>query len=390
MDLKEMRKIVVIHPLDDSYGATKILSYVISILSNYFLIEVWYKNDKKCLEAFLLQQSSKMENINYNRVTSIPVVHSKIFTANGVFCLFKDFIEFSFHLFRNKKKYDLIYINTYAAGLVAFVCKLLRAKNIIHCHENQKQKLSGRALAFLVRKSANQIICVSNVVKEYVTNGDKKICASVVKNGVSDIFENSINEKRIDQANPKFLIVGRVMPEKGYWLLADAVKKLTNNGNQSIQVDAYGDAPPNRSYLLEEYRNYLKENDIDHHIRLLGFSESADREMFNYDIVLVPSVMSDPFPTTVLEAMRAKCVVITTSHGGAAEIISNNYNGILIDKDDSDAFAEVLKNICQQNVDVELLASRARDYYTSNLTKAHFEKNILNHVQKFIKDHIDE
>ncbi|MFP2486461.1 glycosyltransferase family 4 protein [Enterobacter ludwigii] len=390
MDLKEMRKIVVIHPLDDSYGATKILSYVISILSNYFLIEVWYKNDKKCLEAFLLQQSSKMENINYNRVTSIPVVHSKIFTANGVFCLFKDFIEFSFHLFRNKKKYDLIYINTYAAGLVAFVCKLLRAKNIIHCHENQKQKLSGRALAFLVRKSANQIICVSNVVKEYVTNGDKKICASVVKNGVSDIFENSINEKRIDQANPKFLIVGRVMPEKGYWLLADAVKKLTNNGNQSIQVDAYGDAPPNRSYLLEEYRNYLKENDIDHHIRLLGFSESADSEMFNYDIVLVPSVMSDPFPTTVLEAMRAKCVVITTSHGGAAEIISNNYNGILIDKDDSDAFAEVLKNICQQNVDVELLASRARDYYTSNLTKAHFEKNILNHVQKFIKDHIDE
>lgn len=211
-----------------------------------------------------------------------------------------------------------------------------------------------------------------------------------MKNGVSDIFENSINEKRIDQANPKFLIVGRVMPEKGYWLLADAVKKLTNNGNQSIQVDAYGDAPPNRSYLLEEYRNYLKENDIDHHIRLLGFSESADREMFNYDIVLVPSVMSDPFPTTVLEAMRAKCVVITTSHGGAAEIISNNYNGILIDKDDSDAFAEVLKNICQQNVDVELLASRARDYYTSNLTKAHFEKNILNHVQKFIKDHIDE
>ncbi|UEG31720.1 hypothetical protein LL024_14605 [Enterobacter ludwigii] len=103
MDLKEMRKIVVIHPLDDSYGATKILSYVISILSNYFLIEVWYKNDKKCLEAFLLQQLSKMENINYNRVTSIPVVHSKIFTANGVFCLFKDFIEFSFHLFRNKK-----------------------------------------------------------------------------------------------------------------------------------------------------------------------------------------------------------------------------------------------------------------------------------------------
>ncbi|MEX1840493.1 glycosyltransferase family 4 protein [Enterobacter cloacae] len=390
MDLHEMRKIVVIHPLDDSYGATKILSYVISILSNYFLIEVWFKNDKKCLEEFLSKQSSKIENIKYNKVESIPVVHSKIFTAKGISSLVKDFIKFIFYLFQNKNNYDFFYINTYAAGLVSFGCKLFLVKNIVHCHENQKQKFSGRALASLIKKSANQIFCVSNVVKDYVTNGDENICATVINNGVPDIFEDSIAQKKINLANPKFLIVGRIMPEKGYWLLADAVKKLTNNENQSILVDAYGDAPPNRPSLLDDFRHYLKDNNIENNIRLLGFSDCADRQMFNYDVVLVPSVMSDPFPTTVLEAMRAKCVIITTSHGGAAEIVSNNYNGILINKDDSDAFAEVLKNICQQKVDTELLASRAREFYATNLTKDIFEKNILSHIQTFIKDHIDE
>uniref|UniRef100_UPI0021DA7FFE glycosyltransferase family 4 protein n=1 Tax=Enterobacter huaxiensis TaxID=2494702 RepID=UPI0021DA7FFE len=243
---------------------------------------------------------------------------------------------------------------------------------------------------FLIKKSANQIFCVSNVVKDYVTNGDENIFATVIKNGVPDIFEASIAQKKINLTNPKFLIVGRIMPEKGYWFLADAVKKLTNNENQSILIDAYGDAPPNRPSLLDDFRDYLKENHIENNIRLLGFSDCADRQMFNYDVVLVPSVMSDPFPTTVLEAMRAKCVIITTSHGGAAEIVSNNYNGILINKDDSDAFAEVLKNICQQKVDTELLASRAREFYATNLTKDIFEKNILSHIQTFIKDHIDE
>lgn len=390
MDLNEMRKIVVIHPLDDSYGATKILSYVISILSNYFLIEVWFKNDKKCLEEFLLKQSSKIENIKYNKVENIPVVHSKIFTAKGISSLVTDFIKFSFYLFKNKNNYDFFYINTYAAGLVSFGCKLFFVKNIVHCHENQKQKFSGRALASLIRKSANQIFCVSNVVKDYVTNGDENICATVIKNGVPDIFEASVGQKKINLANPKFLIVGRIMPEKGYWFLADAVKKLANDENQNILIDAYGDAPPNRPSLLDDYRHYLKRNNIEDNIRLLGFSDCADRQMFNYDVVLVPSVMSDPFPTTVLEAMRAKCVIITTSHGGAAEIVSNNYNGILINKDDSDAFAEVLKNICLQKVDTELLASRAREFYATNLTKDIFEKNILSHIQTFIKDHIDE
>ncbi|WP_371972865.1 glycosyltransferase family 4 protein [Lelliottia nimipressuralis] len=390
MDLNEMRKIVVIHPLDDSYGATKILSYVISILSNYFLIEVWFKNDKKCLEEFISKQSSKIENIKYNKVDTIPVVHSKIFTAKGISSLVKDFIKFIFYLFKNKNNYDFFYINTYAAGLVSFCCKLFLVKNIVHCHENQKQKFSGKALAFLIKKSANQIFCVSNVVKDYVTNGDESICATVIKNGVPDIFEASISQKKIDLSNPKFLIVGRIMPEKGYWFLADAVKTLTNNDNLSILIDAYGDAPPNRPSLLDDFRHYLKENNIENNVRLLGFSDCADRQMFNYDVVLVPSVMSDPFPTTVLEAMRAKCVIITTSHGGAAEIVSNNNNGILINKDDSDAFAEVLKNICQQKVDTELLASRAREFYATNLTKDIFEKNILNHIQNFIKDHIDE
>ena len=389
MDGKMMNKIVVIHPLDDSYGATKILSYTIAALSSHYRIEIWYKSSKGFLEAFLSTQNIEGRNVIYKHMPSIPVVHSKIFNISGLYTLFKELIAFVWAVLKNKHSVDYFYINTYAAALASFVCKLCAVKNIIHCHENQQHKSSGRALASLVRKCADKIICVSNVVKDYVCGPDKTTPAVVIMNGITDVFADIINEKKADWQNPKFLIVGRIMPEKGYWFLADAVKSLKEMQPLTFSIDAYGDAPPNRPTLADEYRNYLRTNDLENDIKLLGFSRQADREMFNYDVVLVPSIMSDPFPTTVLEAMRAKCLVITTAHGGAAEIIENGKNGILIEKDDTAAFAKVLKSIVQGETDIISIASEARLFYVENLTQSAFETKIVNCFDSFTKEHIN-
>nr|AFO84315.1 WepB [Cronobacter turicensis] len=386
-----MNKAVVIHPLDDSYGATKILAYVIAALTRNYKIEVWYKSNKEFLERFLAAQNFTQENITYRLVPSIPVVHSQIFNIKGMLGLLKELVAFTFIVLKMKRSIGFVYINTYAAGLASFICKLCSVKNIIHCHENQKHKISGRALAYLIRKSADKIICVSKVVRNYVCGTSKNTPAVVIMNGITDIFSEVIDDKKIERHNPRFLIVGRIMPEKGYWFLADAIKRLNKDiGSITFSVDAYGDAPPNRPTLVDEYQEYLKSNKLDNDIKLLGFSQQADREMFNYDVVLVPSIMSDPFPTTVLEAMRAKCLVVTTSHGGAAEIITDGVNGILIQKDDTCMFARILRSIAQGDIDIASLASNARLYYEENLTQSAFEKNIVNCFDSFTKEHIDE
>ncbi|EOV0647197.1 glycosyltransferase family 4 protein [Cronobacter turicensis] len=382
-------KIVIIHPLDDSYGATKILSYVITALASNYTIEIWYKSDKKFLEKFIAAQKVVNQNIEYKHTPSIPVVHSQIFNIKGILGLFKEIIAFAFTVIKNKRSVGFFYINTYAAGLASFICKLCAVKNIIHCHENQQHKISGRALASLIRKSADKIICVSNVVKNYACGSNKNTSAVVIRNGITDIFSETIDQKKIDEHKPRFLIVGRIMPEKGYWFLADAIKILKDTQPITFTVDAYGDAPPNRPTLVDDYHEYLKLNKLENDIQLLGFSQQADREMFNYDVILVPSIMSDPFPTTVLEAMRAKCVVVTTAHGGAAEIITDGRNGILIQKGDAHMFAGILKSLAQGDIDIASLASNARLFYKENLTQLAFEKNIVNCFNSFAKEHID-
>lgn len=389
MDGKMMKKIAIIHPLDDSYGATKILSYVVSALVDKYEIEIWYKSSKNFLVNFLLLQNVPIEKLTFKHIPSIPVVHSKIFNPKGFFYLVKELVSFIAILLRNKKNIDFFYINTYAAGLASFACKLCAAKNIIHCHENQQHKSSGRALSSLIRKSADQIICVSSVVKNYVCGASKNAPAVVIMNGITDVFADVIDLKKIDRKKPKFLIVGRIMPEKGYWFLADAIRSLKEIQPISFFIDAYGDAPPNRTTLVDEYRDYLQKHNLEGDIKLLGFSDRADREMLNYDVVLVPSIMSDPFPTTVLEAMRAKCLVITTSHGGAAEIIEDRQNGILIHKDDTAMFAQILRAVSQGEIEIESMASKARQFYMENLTQTAFERNIVTCFDVFTKEHIN-
>ncbi|MCP2005425.1 UNVERIFIED_ORG: glycosyltransferase involved in cell wall biosynthesis [Buttiauxella agrestis ATCC 33320] len=381
-----MVKVIIVHPIDDSYGATKILSYVVSALNNRFQVEIWFKDDCNHIKALILQQGVETEKVCFKKVKEIPIIHSKVLTAKGVYSLAKDATKFCILLSKYRSENLVFYINTYAAGLVSLACKIYGIKNIVHCHENQSHKVLGRMLASLVIRTADTIICVSKVVKQYVDGGKLSSNSVVIMNGIKDVFCDQVINKKTDIEKVKFLIVGRVMPEKGYWFLAQAVEMLKREDNVSITVDCFGDAPPNRPYLLDDFREYLKSLDLENEVILHGFSSNADIEMVNYDVVLVPSIMSDPFPTTVLEAMRAQSLVIATDHGGAAEIIDHGTNGILIKKDDIRGLKNVLSALISHQIDICYLSKNGRSFYERCLTDKAFEKNIISLFDSFLKD----
>lgn len=381
-----MDKIIIVHPIDDSYGATKILSYIVSALNNKFSIEVWFKGSVTHLASLIEQQGVRTGKVCFKQVREIPVVHSKLLTIKGVCSLAKEFTIFCILLFKYRHDNSVFYVNTYAAGLVSVACKINGIKNVVHCHENQSHKTLGRILASLVSKTADKIICVSNVVKQYVDGGKPSLKSVVIMNGIKDIFGKDTNNRTNIASRLRFLIVGRIMPEKGYWFLANAVQHLKYEENISIIIDCYGDAPPNRATLLEDFKNYLKLHDLDHNFILHGFNANADAEMINYDVVLVPSIMSDPFPTTVLEAMRAQALVITTDHGGAVEIMDHGNNGILIKKDDVHGLKKILSDLINHRIDVDRLSKNGRIYYENYLTDKVFEKNIVSFFDLLLKD----
>lgn len=367
-------RILIVHPVDDFYGASRILALVISqIHSNNEILVLTSKNNN-CLGSLL--DEKEIKNIQIVEMNTLPVLHSKIFTLLGFFKLFFNTLNFSQRLMFGLGKFDLMYFNTFAA-IASFLPTLVlsRAKKIVHCHEIQDHRFSGRLLA-KVSLLSDGVICVSDRVKKYVLNGkvedQKNLKVQTVWNGIPiiDIPKNNKVTERLS-----ILLVGRVTVEKGYWFVADAIKTITDK--DGFELICLGDSPATSPNNLRDYNDFLVENELSDTIKTKGFVKEPFEYLVDAEIVLVPSLMADPFPTTVIEAMRAGKVVITTDNGGAREIIKHGETGFLIKALDVQGFAKILREVMNlSQTERETIGQNAKDFYLKCLTEENFKERL--------------
>lgn len=371
-------RLVIIHPIDDFYGATKILSFTIQALYNRYNLIVWTQKDNGGLRSFL--KEINCNEINIVEVPCIPVLHKKIFSLIGIFRLIFNSMLFLKYVVSNSARKDIFFINTFTAFFCVFFTGILKRKTYVHCHEYQADSLLGRLLAKAHLIFSDKIICVSEKVRRYVsTTSDKVLC---IWNGIPSIEEDmnecSYHSKYIKHKNDKInvILIGRVTKEKGYWYLADAVAKLSMKSKGQLMIHCFGDAPPNRMYLYNEFEEYIKSKHIDNCFNLHGFVFNASEQIKYCEIVIVPSMMTDPFPTTVLESMRAGKSTVITSHIGSNEIISDGITGFVCDKDNPISLTSILESIINGSVDYNKVGIEAYRFYKNNLTLDKYQNKI--------------
>ena len=86
----------------------------------------------------------------------------------------------------------------------------------------------------------------------------------------------------------------------------------------------------------------------------------------DYDIMLMPTMMREPFGMVTVEAMAAAVPVIATNKYGPAEIITDRKDGLFFAPGSDEQLAEkiaLLHNDCQL---YGKLSARARDTYLKN------------------------
>ena len=107
-----------------------------------------------------------------------------------------------------------------------------------------------------------------------------------------------------------FLLVGAVWKPKGFRIALHSFKELLETVHNSYLVIA-GDGP-DRSYL----ESYMRHNEeLSQRVKLLGACSHSDLPtVFSAgDVFVIPSLMDEVLPYTLLEAMSCKMPVIATS-----------------------------------------------------------------------------
>lgn len=142
--------------------------------------------------------------------------------------------------------------------------------------------------------------------------------------------------------NPwQLVMVGRLVPEKGWCEALDALAALLRNGF-SVVLQAYGGT--DTEWLKQE----ISKRRLDAHVIVHGVCEPSVLAAVygNADAVLVPS-HREGFGLTGLEAMASGAAVISSGVGGLGDYMVHRHNAMVVNnrgEDLAQAVVEVMRN----------------------------------------------
>jgi len=231
---------------------------------------------------------------------------------------------------KEKECYDYIIIENIPKFVLPF--HIFFKKNIVlHQHNNYLNKKSRLNTSII--KKCSKIITVSNFVKNNIKKNYEKNEITTVYNGVDQEF-TKVSNKEITSLKKQlglneslvFGYVGRLVKEKGVKEILYAFKEIHKKypNTKLLMVGSQGFASNKKTDFIDECKKIISE--LDDAVIFSGFIEQ--KKLHKYysiiDVQLVPSIIDDACPMSVLEGMAVGCAQIVTDSGGIPEEVSTD------------------------------------------------------------------
>lgn len=215
---------------------------------------------------------------------------------------------------------------------------------------------------------------IDNVRRYLVNNTEKIVCVSdFIRNEIIKRFQfkddnrivtihNSVNVMEYKRETPieengEIVFCGRLEKIKGVDLLIQAVGQMPEKYKKKIKVTIIG-----KGDETEELKKQCREFKIENKVNFTGFINQ--KEVFQYYdkamCVVLPS-RKEAFATTALEAMSRGCCVLSSNTGGFTEMIKDEENGFLFQKEDVESLKRKLVYIFENMNLVNKVSKKAQE-----------------------------
>ncbi|MSR91205.1 glycosyltransferase family 4 protein [Inconstantimicrobium porci] len=380
-----MKNILYLHAGAEMYGADIVLLELIKGLNKKEY------NPYVVLPCEGLLVEKMKENDIPVQVIPYPILRRKYFNLFGIIRYMKDYFVYSKKLKEicANKKIDIIHTNTSAVLEGIYLKKKLDIKHVWHIHEIiMKPKFIHKTLSFLISKYADQVITVSNSVKNHLiaTKYFKEDEIKVVYNGVDNQIFNPDNKydylkQELNIPNDAVVVgmIGRVNAWKGQNDFLDAIKYVLVK-DKNVYAMLVGGVFEGQEWRMTELKDRIKQMDNSDRIILQDYRTDVKNIHCLFDVFVLPSTNPDPLPTVVLESMASGTPVVAYAHGGVCEMVKQDYNGKLVEVGNAKALADAIHNlVCDEKLRIsQSINSLERqknmfslDSYISNFTEVY-------------------
>lgn len=214
-------------------------------------------------------------------------------------------------------KSDIIHIHNIGPALFIPLLRLFGKKVIVTYHsanyEHEKWNWFAKKILklseFITFSCATHIIFV-NKFKQQAISAKYSFKTSYVPNGVDDNIErsNNINEiEKLGLTKDKYILsVGRITPEKGFDILAEAFNDITD---KSIKLCIAGAVETEQNFY-ELVKSKVKDSN---RIVFTGFVTGETlRQLYSHSRLYVLASRNEGFPLALLDAMAYNSNILTS------------------------------------------------------------------------------
>lgn len=313
-------------------GANTKMAKVFSVFANTFLLTEPNSRFYKELEDF-----------------------NTIKSDTDIFCFFGGVKRF-FELYKisKLKDIDIIFTNDKISMIAAFFVNILSKKNILllstsHNSYAWTNPKKVKMFARIIKVTTHGYISLSSHVTDLLI--ENKINPQKILTTVNPIEQNVFKVKNDYSLtdNVSITYVAVVYKGKGQDILLKAISLLKNKGI-SFTINFYGDIMEKTFY--HELQTLIKNNELEDSVHFHGVIDNPELHnmLCETDIYVCPSE-KEMSPYNVIEAKAAGLPIIASKVGGIPNIISDQYDGILVEPGSSNEFASALyKLICDKKL----------------------------------------
>ncbi|MDO4801009.1 MAG: glycosyltransferase family 4 protein, partial [Prevotellaceae bacterium] len=215
-----------------------------------------------------------------------------------------------------------------------------------------------------------------NDVCRYISRENVRICA----NGIPEA-ENTCKYPKTDI--PHVLFLSNLLPDKGIFVLLDAVKILKDNGLKFV-CDIIG--AETKTIDAATFANEVSNREIEDIIKYHGPKYGTEKETFwkNTSLFVFPS-LNECFPLVLLEAMQHGIPVIATDEGGIPDSVEDGKTGCIVPKCDSKALAEKMNYLLTHPVKAEAMGRAGYEKYQKKFQLQIWEKRLCEILTEITK-----
>ena len=167
------------------------------------------------------------------------------------------------------------------------------------------------------------------------------------------LSENDEDAQSGTESNPPLFVgvVTRITPEKGIHFLVRAMAALKKTELNSVKAKLLIVGGPyfqkDHDYMASLKRE-VADLDVADSVIFTGFLSDTRVVTSLLDIVLVPSIIPEACPRTIIEAMAVGKPVIATPLGGSKELVTPE-TGVLVPPEDADAIASAIAKLANDS-----------------------------------------